>query len=76
MSFEIEETLLTKDSSISARKKVNLSEKLFSIDNLLNKESNKRDAQNASELGMSTLGGSDNENDCEDEISGKDEGKG
>lgn len=75
MSLEIEDTVVTKDLNNCFRKKTKLSGKLFSIDNLLNNTSRKIDSQNANETGMSTLGSSDNEEDCdeEDDVNGKDE---
>ena len=75
MSFEIEDTVVTKDLNNGFRKKTNLSGKIFSIDNLLNNSSRKIDSKNANETGMSTLGSSDNEEECDEEedINGKDE---
>ena len=45
MSFEIEDTVVTKDLNSCLRKKTNLSGKIFSIDNLLNNSSKKIDSQ-------------------------------
>ena len=56
MSYETEDLTSNK---LHCKKNKQLSEKTFSIENLLNKGSRKVDVQNDIELGMSTLGSLD-----------------
>ena len=67
MSLDNEDDLVTKDTINCVKKKTNLCGKIFSIENLLSKSSKTEASQNASDLGISTRGSSDNEEDCEDE---------
>ena len=63
MSFEAEDLMGVRTSNkLQCKKNKNLSEKMFSIENLLNKGSRKVDVQNDAGLGMSTLGSTDIEN--------------
>ena len=66
MSLETEDDLIPKDTSNSVKKKTNLCGRIFSIENLLSKGSNAKASQNANELGTSTRGSSDDEEECED----------
>ena len=67
MSLDTEDDLVTKDTSNCVKKKPNLCGRIFSIENLLSKGSKTEASPNASDLGISTRGSSDNEEDCEDE---------
>ena len=67
MSLETEDDLITKNTSNCVKKKTNLCGRIFSIENLLSKGSKTEASQNASDLGISTRGSSENEDECEDE---------
>ena len=57
MSYETEDLMSVRTSNkLQCKKKKNLSEKTFSIENLLNKGSRNVDVQNDIGLEMSTLG--------------------
>ena len=60
MSYETEDLMSVRTSNkLQCKKNKNLSEKIFSIENLLNTGSRKVDVQNDIGLGMSTLGSPD-----------------
>ena len=67
MSLDTEDNLVTKDINNCVKKKTNLCGRIFSIENLLSKGSTTEASLNASELGISTRGSSDNEEECEDD---------
>ncbi len=60
MSYETEDLMSVRpNNKLQCKKNKKLSEKIFSIENLLNKGSQKVDVQNDIGLGMSTLGSPD-----------------
>lgn len=60
MSYETEDLMSVRTSNkLQCKKNKNLSEKIFSIENLLNKGSQKVDVQNDIGPGMSTRGSPD-----------------
>ena len=66
MSYETEDLMSVRTSNkLQCKKNKNLSEKTFSIENLLNKGSRKVDVHNDIGLGMSTLGSPDIEHKLE-----------